>query len=87
MAALMKPFRVIRNHWKKSLFGALLLGYGANYGLHKYECYQIMRVYCQEAAKYGIETTTPTEKCRHVTVLLNPVANDNNGEYYILSNN
>ncbi|XP_077867399.1 acylglycerol kinase, mitochondrial-like [Saccoglossus kowalevskii] len=74
MSALLKPFRVVRTHWKKSTFFAIAATYGSYYFHDKYQSNLIRRELCEEAMKYGAETMTVTEKPRKVLVILNPAA-------------
>ncbi|KAK3909100.1 Acylglycerol kinase, mitochondrial [Frankliniella fusca] len=75
MARLVKVFKTLRNNWKKTVFGTIALTYGVQYGLHSYECRQMMRAYCEAAREIG-ETAMPADtRPRHVTVVLNPAAN------------
>ncbi|XP_034826712.1 acylglycerol kinase, mitochondrial-like isoform X1 [Maniola hyperantus] len=65
----------LRNNWKKSVFGAVVLLYGAATAKEKYEINILMRAACKEAVKYG-DTLIPMERNPTlVTVILNPVAN------------
>ncbi|XP_063975455.1 acylglycerol kinase, mitochondrial isoform X2 [Diachasmimorpha longicaudata] len=74
MARIVNFFKTIRNNWKKSLFGAAVVSYGASYGLDVYQTNLLMRAYCKEAAKYGEEPLPATRNPRHITVILNPIA-------------
>ncbi len=40
MARIVRVFKTLRNHWKKSTFGFLLLSYGADYGYGKFQYVQ-----------------------------------------------
>lgn len=37
MARVVKLVKVVRNHWKKSLFGAAAVAYGVSYGVESYK--------------------------------------------------
>ncbi|XP_075679546.1 acylglycerol kinase-like protein Mulk [Dermatophagoides pteronyssinus] len=80
MSKIVKVFQTVRNHWKKSIFFTGLTVWGAHYGHGKYLEFNLMKAYCQEALKYGEVRIGPMEKARHVTVLLNPVANKRKGK-------
>ncbi|XP_067010132.2 acylglycerol kinase, mitochondrial [Anabrus simplex] len=73
MSKIVKLVQTLRNNWKKSVFGAVALTYGVNYGINKYNTEQLMIAYCQEAVKFGHEPAGP--RLRHVLVILNPTAN------------
>ncbi|BES87511.1 Diacylglycerol kinase catalytic domain [Nesidiocoris tenuis] len=74
MGRIVNFLKVIRNNWKKSLFGAGVLAYGVDYAVDSYQISTMMRAYCEQAVKYGDE---PCEigKMRRITVILNPAAN------------
>ncbi|OXU30059.1 hypothetical protein TSAR_015262, partial [Trichomalopsis sarcophagae] len=74
MARVINFFKIIRNNWKKSVLGAAAFSYGVSYSMDAYETEQIMREYCEEAAKYGDQPLPTQLKPQHVTVILNPVA-------------
>nr|XP_046918923.1 LOW QUALITY PROTEIN: acylglycerol kinase, mitochondrial-like [Dermatophagoides farinae] len=80
MSKIGKIFQTLRNHWKKSIFFTGLTVWGTHYGYGKYLEFNLMKAYCQEALKYGEEKIGPMETARHVTVLLNPVANKRKGK-------
>uniref|UniRef100_A0A667ZVV6 Acylglycerol kinase, mitochondrial n=1 Tax=Myripristis murdjan TaxID=586833 RepID=A0A667ZVV6_9TELE len=74
MARVVKVFRTLRNHWKKSTFAVCVLSYGGHwlYGKH---CDQVMRTEaCLEAREYGRQQIAPQEQLRKATVILNPAA-------------
>ncbi|XP_069704087.1 acylglycerol kinase, mitochondrial [Periplaneta americana] len=75
MARVVKALKTIRNNWKKSIFffGAAL--YGVRYGVDKYNTFQLMRAYCEEALQYGELMLPKGGRPRHITVILNPAAN------------
>jgi len=80
MSKIIGFFRGVRNHPKKSIFFSGLSVWVVNLANEKYECEQMMRRYCEEALKYGEEPLPMDAKGRHVTVLLNPAANDGKGK-------
>ncbi|KAK9507455.1 hypothetical protein O3M35_007307 [Rhynocoris fuscipes] len=67
-------FKTLRNHWKKSLFGAVVISYGINYSLDHYRILKLMRAYCEQAVVSG-DTPFIQGKMRRITVILNPAAN------------
>lgn len=69
-----KIVRTLRNHWKKSVFGAGVLSYGIHYGLNEIEVGKTMTVLCETAVKYG-DISASFEKPKKITVILNPAAN------------
>lgn len=79
--AVLKFLKGVRNHWKKSLFAASALAYGASYANEKYEINQLMRQYCEEAAKYGdVIVDDVTVPPKRILVILNPAANKKSAE-------
>lgn len=74
MAKVLKIFKTLRNHWKKSTFASASLVYGVNYGREKYEIESLMRDYCKVAEIYGDAPLPTSVKPRHLTVILNPAA-------------
>lgn len=38
MARIVRILKTLRNNWKKSTVGFLLVSYGVNYGVTKYRC-------------------------------------------------
>ncbi|KAM4618345.1 acylglycerol kinase, mitochondrial [Polymixia lowei] len=74
MARVVKVFRTLRNHWKKSTFAVCVLSYGGHwlYGKH---CDNVLRrEACLEAREYGRLQIAPQEQLRKATVVLNPAA-------------
>lgn len=74
MARVLKVFRTLRNHWKKSTFAVCVLSYGSHwlYGKH---CDNVLRrEACTAAREYGRQVIDPQEKLRNATVILNPAA-------------
>lgn len=70
----------IRKHWKKSTFAACALSYGLSYINDNRKIRQVMRVYCEEAAKYGDITINAQADPKRVLVILNPAANKKSAE-------
>lgn len=74
MARVVKVFRTLRNHWKKSTFAACVLSYGG-YWLYGKHCDNVLRrEACLEAREYGRQQIAPQERLRKATVILNPAA-------------
>nr|XP_057942844.1 acylglycerol kinase, mitochondrial [Doryrhamphus excisus] len=74
MARVVKIFRTLRNHWKKSAFAVCVLSYGGHwlYGKH---CDNIVRrEACLEAREFGRQLIAPHERLKKATVILNPAA-------------
>ncbi|KAJ8245380.1 hypothetical protein GJAV_G00270130 [Gymnothorax javanicus] len=74
MARVVKVFRTLRNHWKKSTFAVCVLSYGGNwlYGKH---CDNVLRrEACVEAREFGRQLISPQEPLKKATVILNPAA-------------
>lgn len=74
MARVVKVFRTLRNHWKKSTFAVCVLSYGGHwlYGKH---CDSVLRTEaCQEAREFGRQLIAPQDRLRKATVILNPAA-------------
>uniref|UniRef100_A0A674PPE3 Acylglycerol kinase, mitochondrial n=1 Tax=Takifugu rubripes TaxID=31033 RepID=A0A674PPE3_TAKRU len=74
MARVVKVFRTLRNHWKKSAFAVCVLSYGGHwlYGKH---CDNILRrEACLLARDFGRQLMAPQEQLRKATVILNPAA-------------
>ncbi|KAG5893360.1 hypothetical protein JTB14_000125 [Gonioctena quinquepunctata] len=75
MLLIVKTAKTIRNHWKKSAFATALVTYGVIYTKNYFQTQDLMRIYCQRAAKYGKESIPLNTSPRHITVILNPNAN------------
>ncbi|CAH0561464.1 unnamed protein product [Brassicogethes aeneus] len=75
MAFVVKTAKTVRTHWKKSTFGAVCFYYGACYTKNYIETQNLMRVYCEKAARYGREPIPINVNPRSITVVLNPNAN------------
>ncbi|XP_062317064.1 acylglycerol kinase, mitochondrial [Osmerus eperlanus] len=74
MAAVVKVFRTVRNHWKKSTVGVCVLSYGG-YWLYGKHCDNVLRrEACLEAKQFGRQQIAPQEQLRKATVILNPAA-------------
>ncbi|XP_070686888.1 acylglycerol kinase, mitochondrial [Pempheris klunzingeri] len=74
MARVVKVFRTLRNHWKKSTFAVCVLSYGGHwlYGKH---CDNVLRrEACLVAREFGRQQIAPQERLRKATVILNPAA-------------
>ncbi|XP_056334761.1 acylglycerol kinase, mitochondrial [Danio aesculapii] len=74
MARVVKVFRTLRNHWKKSTFAVCVLSYGGHwlYGKH---CDSVLRrEACIEARAFGQQLIGPQEILKKATVILNPAA-------------
>lgn len=74
MARVVKMFRTLRNHWKKSTFAVCVLSYGGHwlYGKH---CDNVLRrEACLLAREFGRQQIEPQERLRKATVVLNPAA-------------
>lgn len=74
MARVVKVFRTLRNHWKKSTFAVCVLSYGGHwlYGKH---CDSVLRrEACILAREYGRQQIEPQERLKKATVVLNPAA-------------
>uniref|UniRef100_A0A3P8P5C2 Acylglycerol kinase, mitochondrial n=1 Tax=Astatotilapia calliptera TaxID=8154 RepID=A0A3P8P5C2_ASTCA len=70
MARVVKVFRTLRNHWKKSTFAVCVLSYGGYwlYGKHWWVFHAI------NETEYGQQQIAPQERIRKATVILNPAA-------------
>ncbi|KYB27761.1 Acylglycerol kinase, mitochondrial-like protein [Tribolium castaneum] len=75
MTFVLKTAKTLRNHWKKSTFAAVALLYGFEYAKERFETQELMRVYCEKAARFGLEPIRVEADPRNVTVILNPNAN------------
>ncbi|XP_058501170.1 acylglycerol kinase, mitochondrial [Solea solea] len=74
MARVVKVFRTLRNHWKKSTFAACVLSYGS-YWLYGKHCDSVLRTEaCLLAREFGRQQIAPQERLRKATVILNPAA-------------
>lgn len=74
MARVVKVFRTLRNHWKKSTFAVCILSYGG-YWLYGKHCDNVVRrEACLLAREFGRQQIAPQEQLRKATVILNPAA-------------
>ncbi|RXG51144.1 Acylglycerol kinase, mitochondrial [Armadillidium vulgare] len=73
---VLKVFRIIKNHPKKIIFFSSVIGFAGRYGKQKYDEQCLMRAYCEEASKFGDELYHLGDEERHITVILNPAANN-----------
>lgn len=74
MARVVKVFRTLRNHWKKSTFAVCVLSYGG-YWLYGKHCDNVVRrEACLVAREFGRQQIAPQEQLRKATVILNPAA-------------
>lgn len=74
MARVVKVFRTLRNHWKKSTFAVCVVSYGS-YWLYGKHCDSLLRrEACLMAREYGRQQIAPQERFRKATVILNPAA-------------
>lgn len=80
MSRVVKIFKTLRNHWKKSTFAACLLTYGGWYLNERHKTTLMMRALCLRAKAYGDEPLPSGAKPRHVTVILNPTSKDGKGK-------
>ncbi|XP_053574972.1 LOW QUALITY PROTEIN: acylglycerol kinase, mitochondrial [Bombina bombina] len=74
MARVVRIFKTLRNHWKKSTVGFCLLAYGGNWAYGKYCDNMLRRAACQEAQVFGNELIYPNMAVKKATVFLNPAA-------------
>ncbi|XP_037624531.1 acylglycerol kinase, mitochondrial [Sebastes umbrosus] len=74
MARVVRVFRTLRNHWKKSTAAVCVLSYGG-YWLYGKHCDSVLRrEACLEAREFGRQQIAPQERLRKATVILNPAA-------------
>ncbi|XP_072001311.1 acylglycerol kinase, mitochondrial isoform X2 [Engystomops pustulosus] len=74
MARVVRIFKTLRNHWKKSTVGFCLLAYGSNWMYGKYCDNLLRRAACQEAEVFGNQIIYPNAAAKKATVFLNPAA-------------
>ena len=74
MAGVVKFARTIRNNWKKSVFGTIVIGYAGKWIYGKHCDNLLRREYCAEALTYGTQKIELNQRPRRVTVFLNPAA-------------
>uniref|UniRef100_A0A3P9Q9I0 Acylglycerol kinase, mitochondrial n=1 Tax=Poecilia reticulata TaxID=8081 RepID=A0A3P9Q9I0_POERE len=76
MARIVKVFRTLRNHWKKSTLAVCVLSYGG-YWLYGKHCDSVVRrEACQLAREFGRQHIAPQERLKKATVILNPAASN-----------
>uniref|UniRef100_A0A1A8QAL3 Acylglycerol kinase, mitochondrial n=1 Tax=Nothobranchius pienaari TaxID=704102 RepID=A0A1A8QAL3_9TELE len=76
MARVVKVFRTLRNHWKKSTLAVCVLSYGG-YWLYGKHCESVVRrEACQIAREFGRQQVAPHEGLKKATVILNPAASN-----------
>ncbi|XP_041854093.1 acylglycerol kinase, mitochondrial [Melanotaenia boesemani] len=74
MARVVKVFRTLRNHWKKSTFAVCVLSYGG-YWLYGKHCDSVLRrEACLLAREFGRQQIAPGDRLKKATVILNPAA-------------
>ncbi|XP_070828145.1 acylglycerol kinase, mitochondrial [Chaetodon trifascialis] len=74
MARVVKVFRTLRNHWKKSTFAVCVLSYGG-YWLNGKHCDNVLRrEACLVAKEFGRQQIAPQEQLKKAMVILNPAA-------------
>lgn len=74
MARVVKVFRTLRNHWKKSTVAVCLLSYGGHWLFGKHCDSVLRREACLEAREFGRQIIGPQEHLKKATVILNPAA-------------
>ncbi|XP_072255066.1 acylglycerol kinase, mitochondrial [Pyxicephalus adspersus] len=74
MSRVVRIFKTLRNHWKKSTVGFCLLAYGGNWVYGKYCDNLLRRAACQEAQVFGNQLIHPNTVVKKATVFLNPAA-------------
>ncbi|XP_034032950.1 acylglycerol kinase, mitochondrial [Thalassophryne amazonica] len=74
MARVVKVFRTLRNHWKKSTAAVCVLSYGSHWIYGKYCDSIVRREACLEAREFGHQLITPQHRLKKATVILNPAA-------------
>uniref|UniRef100_A0A3B3Z8P5 Acylglycerol kinase, mitochondrial n=1 Tax=Periophthalmus magnuspinnatus TaxID=409849 RepID=A0A3B3Z8P5_9GOBI len=73
MARVVKVFRTLRNHWKKSTFAFCVLSYGGHWLYGKHDNL-LRREACLEAREFGRQLIGSQERLKKATVILNPAA-------------
>ncbi|CAJ1057152.1 acylglycerol kinase%2C mitochondrial [Xyrichtys novacula] len=74
MARVVKVFRTLRNHWKKSTFAVCVASYGGYWLYGKHSDNVLRREACVAAREFGRQLMDPQERLRKATVILNPAA-------------
>ncbi|XP_057371062.1 acylglycerol kinase, mitochondrial-like [Daphnia carinata] len=80
MARIIRIFKTLRNNWKKTTFGLIVVSYGVNYGVKKYRTNEMLKLYCEEAKTFGDAPLPIGAPVRQITVVLNPASNDGKGK-------
>ncbi|ESN93616.1 hypothetical protein HELRODRAFT_193990 [Helobdella robusta] len=75
----MNIIRTVRNNWKKSLFATAIGAWGLKYADQRWRDWNLMKMYCTEAKKYGDLMLKSTNRPKRVVVILNPAANKGKG--------
>ncbi|XP_054881359.1 acylglycerol kinase, mitochondrial-like [Poeciliopsis prolifica] len=76
MARVVKVFRTLRNHWKKSTVAACVVSYGGFWLYGKHCDSVVRREACQLAREFGRQQVAPQERLKKATVILNPAASN-----------
>uniref|UniRef100_A0A8D9BA04 Acylglycerol kinase, mitochondrial n=2 Tax=Cacopsylla melanoneura TaxID=428564 RepID=A0A8D9BA04_9HEMI len=71
---VLKILTTLRNNWKKTVFGGVVVAYGTNYVINRIECNNLMTAYCQRAVQYGEQPIGSGAPLRRIIVILNPAA-------------
>ncbi|MBN3297568.1 AGK protein, partial [Amia calva] len=74
MARVLKVLQTLRNHWKKSLFGASVVSYGGHWLYGKHCDNLLRRAACHEAREFGRQVIPAHMLVNKSTVILNPAA-------------
>ncbi|NP_001079476.1 acylglycerol kinase, mitochondrial precursor [Xenopus laevis] len=74
MARVVRIFKTLRNHWKKSTVGFCLLAYGSHWLYGKHCDNLLRRAACEEAQVFGNHQILPHSAIKKATVFLNPAA-------------
>ncbi|XP_051917713.1 acylglycerol kinase, mitochondrial [Hippocampus zosterae] len=74
MSRVVRVFRTLRNHWKKSTFAVCVLSYGSHWLYGRYCDNVLRREACLEAREFGRQLIAPNERLKKATVILNPAA-------------
>ncbi|XP_015785802.1 acylglycerol kinase, mitochondrial isoform X2 [Tetranychus urticae] len=80
-----KPFKTLRENWKKSIFFSCVAAYGVHLIDQRIKINKLMRVYCEEAASFGNQPWNHQRQLKHLTIILNPVANQRKGKKLFFS--
>ncbi|KAM6946243.1 acylglycerol kinase, mitochondrial [Aplochiton taeniatus] len=74
MSRVVKVFRTLRNHWKKSTFAVCVFSYGGHWLYGKHCDNLLRREACLLAKGFGNQLIGPHEQLKKATVILNPAA-------------